>query len=210
MEQEQSLREPWLSWAMELQSIAQCGLAYVKDVYDKERYERLRDIAAEMLSERSGIPLERVKDLFCSESGYQTPKLETRAAIFREGRILLVHERRGGWSLPGGWVDVLESVGSNAVKEAREEAGVEVEAERIIALHDQQKRNNPPHAYGICKVFVLCRLLGGAFQENSETDDSGYFSLEDLPPLEHGKNTPEQIALCFRARADPHWQTRFD
>ena len=98
-------RPQWLEWAMELQALAQAGLEYGRDKYDLERYERIREIAAEMMSEGSGLPLERVKDLFCNEKGYQTPKLETRAAIFQGERILLVQENDGLWSLPGGWPD---------------------------------------------------------------------------------------------------------
>ena len=110
----------WLQWAIELQSIAQAGLFYGNDVYDKERYERVREIAAEMVSYQSEIPVEKVKDLFCSESGYQTPKLDTRAAIFQNDKILLVKENNGTWSLPGGWVDVTVSVKENTIKEVKE------------------------------------------------------------------------------------------
>ena len=115
--------ENWLRWAVELQSLAQAGLAYGKDVYDLERYTRIREIAAEMLVEPSGLPLERVKDLFCRETGYQTPKLDSRAAIFRDGKVLLVQENDGRWSLPGGWVEVDLSVGENTVKEPRRRPG---------------------------------------------------------------------------------------
>lgn len=114
--------EKWLKRVIEIQSLAQCGLAYCKNDYDLERYRRLREIAAEMMSDASGLPVEKVQDLFCNESGYQTPKLDTRAAVFREGKILLVRENNGRWSLPGGWVDVLESIASNTVKEVQEEA----------------------------------------------------------------------------------------
>ena len=99
-------RAPWLDWAVELQALAQAGLHYSKDPFDLERFTRVREIAAEMLACRSGLPLEKVKDLFCGETGYQTPKLDTRAAIFQGENILLVRERDGRWSLPGGWVDV--------------------------------------------------------------------------------------------------------
>lgn len=204
------LKEPWLKWAIELQSIAQCGLAYGKDVYDIERYERLRDIAAEMLSFQTEIPVEKVKTLFCNEEGYQTPKMDTRAAVFRGDKILLVHENNGTWSLPGGWVDVLESVESNTIKEVREEAGLEVAAERLIAVQDRNKHNVPVYAYGICKIFVLCREIGGAFQENSETTETAYFSLDELPVLAEEKCTREQIAMCFRAKDDKNWKTLFD
>ena len=127
-------KEKWLDWAIELQSIAQAGLTYGKDVYDKERYERIRDISAEMVSHMTDLSFNKVKDLFCNESGYQTPKLDTRAAIFKDGKILLVQENNGKWSLLGGWVDVNVSVGENAVKEVKEEAGLDVVAESIIAV----------------------------------------------------------------------------
>ena len=113
--------EKWLKWAMEIQSIAQNGLAYVNNDYDKERYERLREISAEMIGEKSNLSLEKVKDLFCNETGYQTPKIDTRAVIFKNKKILLVRENNGTWSLPGGWCDVLESIRTNTIKEAKEQ-----------------------------------------------------------------------------------------
>ena len=80
--------EKWLEWAIELQSLAQAGLTYGKDVYDRERYERIRDISAEILSYKTDISVEKVKNLFCNEVGYQTPKLDTRAAVFEHEKIL--------------------------------------------------------------------------------------------------------------------------
>ena len=112
-----------LEWAIELQSIAQGGLYYCKDKFDIERFERIREISAEMISLQSDIPLEKVKDLFCNEIGYQTPKLDTRAAIFKNNKILLVEESNGTWSLPGVWVDVDLSIKENTIKEVKEEAG---------------------------------------------------------------------------------------
>ena len=114
--------EKWLEWAIELQSLAQAGLTYGKDIYDKERYERIRAISAEIISNYTDIAIEKVKDLFCNETGYQTPKLDTRAAIFEDGKILLVRENNGKWSLPGGWVDVNVSVKENTIKEVKEES----------------------------------------------------------------------------------------
>lgn len=202
--------EPWLKWAMEIQAIAQCGLAYCHDVYDRERYERLRQLSAEMLSLQSGIPTERVQTLFCAESGYQTPKLDTRAAIIENGAILLVQEKSGLWSLPGGWVDVLETVASNTAKEAREEAGLEVAPVRLVALQDRNRHNRPIYAQSIVKAFVLCKRLGGQFAPNSETIASGWFTPDALPPLAEEKTTRAQIELCFAAEANPNWVVPFD
>ena len=200
----------WLDWAVELQALAQAGLHYGKDPFDIERFQRIRDIAAEMLARGTDLPLETVTDLFCRESGYQTPKLDTRAAVFQDGRILLVRENDGRWSLPGGWVDVNVSVGENTVKEVREEAGLEVIPRRVIAVQDREKHNRPVYAWKICKIFVLCALAGGEFRPNSETTASGYFSLEDLPPLAEEKTTAEQVRMCFEAYRAETWETLLD
>jgi len=200
----------WLKWAVELQALAQAGLEYGHDKFDFERYERIRDISAEIMAQYTDLSLEKVKDLFCNESGYQTPKLETRAAIFQGDKILLVQESDGRWSLPGGWSDVDISVGENAVKEVREEAGLDVSVRLVVALQDQHKRNRPMNPYSVCKVLVLCDLLGGSFHPNLETISSGYFTLDELPPLSTGKITAEQIALCFDAYRAEHWTTLID
>lgn len=204
--------EQWLKWAIEIQSLAQAGLAYTDNVYDIERYERLREISAQIISEKSGIPTEKAQGLFCNESGYQTPKIDTRAAIFDEsGKILLVHETNGTWSLPGGWCDVLESVKSNTLKEVREETGLDAEAIRLIAVQDRNKHNLPVYAYGVCKIFVLCRRTGGEFSENIETTEIKYFAEDELPEnLAVEKTTAEQIKMCFKAYAAGSWQTQFD
>ncbi|MCL1631688.1 NUDIX hydrolase [Sporolactobacillus sp. CPB3-1] len=205
-----SNNESWLNWAVELQALAQAGLAYSNDRFDQERFTRIREIAAEMMSVKTGLSLDQVKNLFCNETGYQTPKLETRAAILDENRILLVRENAGTWSLPGGWVDVDQSVGSNTIKEVREEAGLDVRPLRLIAVQDRKAHNLPAYAYGVCKIFVLCQRIGGTFMPNIETTESRYFAYSELPPLSEEKNTREQIGLCFQAASDPDWRTLFD
>lgn len=202
--------EKWLQWAVELQSLAQAGLYYTENPFDVERYERIREISAEMLAEQSEFPIEKVKELFCSETGYQTPKLDSRAAIFQDGKILLVREKNGKWSLPGGWVEVHKSVKENVIKEVKEEAGLDVSADFVIAVQDREKHNRPAYAWKVCKTFIRCTVLGGSFQANTETTESGYFALEELPELAEEKNTREQIAMCFAAEQAEHWKTWFD
>ena len=198
---------PWLDWAVELQALAQAGLYYSKDPFDQERFQRIRDISAEMMAHQTALPLETVKDLFCGETGYQTPKLDTRAAVFQDGKILLVRETSGRWSLPGGWVDVNVSVLENTAKEVREEAGLDVIPQRLIAVQDREKHNRPVYAWKVCKLFVLCAPAGGEFRPNAA---SGWFSLGDLPPLAEEKNTAEQVRMCFEARRAETWETLFD
>ena len=163
-------REQWLEWAIELQALAQAGLFYGRDKFDLERYARIREIAAEIVAKHTDLSSAKVADLFCCETGYQTPKLDSRAAVFQEEKILLVQESDLLWALPGGWVDVDLSVGEN----------------------------------------VQCTPLGGSFQPNLETLDSGFFALDELPALSVEKTTEEQIRMCFDAYHTDCWNTRFE
>lgn len=204
------MNEKWLEWAIELQSLAQAGLTYGKDIYDKERYGRIRDISAEMMALKTDISIEKVKDLFCNEIRYQTPKLDTRAAIIENEKILLVRENNGKWSLPGGWVDVNVSVKDNIIKETKEEAGLDVKVDKIIAVQDRAKHNSPVYAYGVCKIFALCTVIGGKFADNIETTDFQYFSENEIPELATEKNNEDQIRMCFEAYHSNHWETLLD
>ena len=201
----------WMDLAMRVQSIAQAGLAYGKNEYDLERYEELRDIAAQMVAINTDIPVEIVKMHFCNEDGYQTPKVDTRAVIFQDGKILLVHEKNGTWALPGGWCDVDQYIASNIEKETKEEAGLEVKADQVIAVQDWRKHNKCNLPYGVVKIFVQCNVIGGNFQENIETTESKYFTKEELPEnLAVEKVTKEQIRMCFEAYESDSWKTLLD
>ena len=195
--------------AMELQSIAQNGLAYTKDPFDKERFTRIREISAQIMSMKTGFPIEKVKDVFCNETGYQTPKIDARAAMFRENRILLVKEQ-GKWSLPGGWVDYNDSIASSVIKEVNEEAGLDAIPLRIIAILDRNKHLFPKYAHGICTVFVLCSITGGSFRSNIETTESKFFALDELPVLDETKNDCRHIQMCFDAYHNEQWEVLFD
>lgn len=201
----------WLDWAKRLQSIAQAGLEYSKDKYDVERFYQIRDISVEILEEYTETSSEKIKELFCNETGYQTPKVDIRAAIFVGNEILLVKESIDGrWSMPGGWAESNLSVKENAIKEVKEEAGLNVIAERLIAVLDRSKHIDEVSPYGIYKIFVLCKLVGGEFVPNIETEESGLFKVDDLPELSTGRNTKEQIEMCYKAYSDPNSFTIFD
>lgn len=204
------VENPWLKWATELQFISQVGIAYSRDPFDINRFERVREISAEMMSLKSGWSIERVKDVFCNEIGYQTPKLDTRAAIFKDNKILLVQERNGKWSLPGGWVDVNQSIRTNLIKEVKEESGYDAIPIKLIAALDRKMHNLPVYPYGVCKIFVLCDIKEGDFVENIETVDRGFFKINELPLLSTEKNNTEQIEMCFNAYQSNDWEVVFD
>lgn len=205
------MNDTWIDFAIRIQSIAQTGLQYGKDKYDKERYEELRRIAAEMIAVKADISVDKVYNLFCYETGYQTPKVDTRAAVFVDGKILLVHENNGTWSLPGGWCDVDQSAASNAVKEVKEETGFNVSAERLIAVQDWRKHNVVNYAYGVVKIFIMCRYESGQFEKNIETTEIAFFDRNSIPNnLAVEKSSREQIMMCFEAFENPEQPTLFD
>jgi ADP-ribose pyrophosphatase YjhB (NUDIX family) len=205
------MNNKWLEWATELQSIAQAGLTFGENQYDRDRYQKIRDLSVEILHEYTEISHEKIRDLFANETGYQTPKVDIRAAVIKDDKILLVKEKVDGrWSLPGGWADVNSSVSESAVRECMEEAGAVVKVKRIIAVHMGNRHNNHNFPFTIYKIFVECELIEYNFLENTETLGSDFFSLDKLPELSIERNTFKQIEMCFEARKIKIFETIFD
>ena len=202
----------WKKWAQELQFLAQSSLAYSKDKFDRERSERIRDIACEMLSYKYDLPIEKIKMDFASEIGYQTPKVETRAAIIKDNKILLVKEQLDGkWALPGGYQDVNVSVRENVIKEASEEAGAVVQPLKVVAVLDYNRHHHVNFPLGMVKIFVLCEYINHSFNENTETLGAEFYSLDDLPELSLTRTTKKQLEMCFECYKNPeNWDTIFD
>jgi ADP-ribose pyrophosphatase YjhB (NUDIX family) len=205
------MNEKWLQWASKLQSIAQAGLTFSSEQYDLDRYEQIRTLSVEIMQEYTGISHEKVRELFAGETGYQTPKVDIRAAVIKDNKILMIKEKAdGAWALPGGWADVNSSVSESAIRECREEAGAVVVPKRIIAVQLANKHNNSMFPYTIYKIFVECDLVKANFIENTETLESGFFGIADLPPLSVSRNTSEQIEMCFEAKKHKLFEPIFD
>ena len=202
----------WKKWAQELQFLSQCSLAYSKDKFDRERSERIREIACEMLSYKYDIPIEKVKLDFAGELGYQTPKVETSTAVIKDNKILLVKEQFDGkWALPGGYQDVNMSIKENAIKEASEEAGAVVNPVKIIAVLDYNRHHHVNFPFGMVKVFVLCEYVSHSFVENTETLGAEFYSLDELPELSTTRTTKKQLEMCFDCYNNfENWETIFD
>lgn len=204
-----NLNYQFYKWAKEIQAIGQIGLTYCQNVFDIERFERLREIAASMVATMTEEPLEKVKAAICMDKGYITPKIDTRAAVFNsEGQILLVKEAKNSkWSMPGGWCDESESIFSNTTKEVREEAGMVVSPYKFVAMLDKSKWNKSSQPFHILAAFTICKEGEGQFSKNSETLERRFFSLDEIPvdDLRVGTTTIEQIKLCFDAYKTEHW-----
>ncbi|MEI8234206.1 MAG: NUDIX hydrolase [Verrucomicrobiota bacterium] len=203
---------PWLDWAKQLAAVAQNGLTFAKDPFDVERYQAVRGIAAEMLAAGSGVPVERVLTLLESELGYSTPKVDVRAAVFREGRLLLVKERSdGGWTLPGGWADPCQSAAECVAREVEEESGYRVRPVELLAVFDRSKHPHEPlFASHLYKLFFRCELIGGEPAATLETEECAFFAEDALPPLSLTRITPDELAAVFEHGRHPGRPADFD
>jgi ADP-ribose pyrophosphatase YjhB (NUDIX family) len=202
----------WIRWARELQAISQTGNHFAISDYDRERYQRISEIAAEIFAQQGDIEGSKIRTIFEAQSGYATPKIDVRAAVFRDGKILLVQERSDGlWTLPGGWADVNDSPSEAVAKEVLQESGFQVKVERLLAVFDRAKHpHDPPFPFHIYKMFFLCQIEGGEATPSPETSSVDFFGVEALPPLSVSRITADQIHFCFRAGLNPTAPTAFD
>lgn len=175
-------------------AMTKTGLSYSDNPYDLERYEELRDRTAEMIERLTGVSQVEVLSYVQHMDKYPTPKVDVRGVVLRAGKILLIREKSDGkWAMPGGWADVGHSPAENMVKEVREESGLAVVAERLLAVWDKRLHDHPPFLEEVYKLCFLCREVGGALGGGFEVTDAGFFGLDELPPLSLDRNTEAQI-----------------
>jgi ADP-ribose pyrophosphatase YjhB (NUDIX family) len=197
----------WLLMGRELRAIAQIGLTFSKDPFDRQRFERIRELAASLIAQGTDTDTARILDLFQRDAGYATPKVDVRGAAFQGGRVLLVREISDGrWTLPGGWADVNQSPAECVIREVSEESGFESRVTKLAAVHDYRRRNLD----SIYTLLFICELTGGTARASDETSEVAFFSRHELPPLSLGRTTPAQIELMFRHADDPALPTEFD
>jgi ADP-ribose pyrophosphatase YjhB (NUDIX family) len=201
----------WLDMAKRMQALAQSGLEYSDNKYDQDRYHQLRQMSLEIMHDFTELKMDKLVGVFASEQGYQTPKVDVRGVVFRGDQILMVRETiDGNWSLPGGWADVGLTPSEVAIKEVREESGLVVLPERLLAVLDKKRHNHPPDMFHIYKIFILCRETGGELKGGMETSETGFFGPDKFPPLSVPRITTEQISLMYEYKNDPLKMAAFD
>jgi ADP-ribose pyrophosphatase YjhB (NUDIX family) len=201
----------FLEWAREIQALAQTGLHYAQDDFQRDRCRRLMEIAAEMISENAGVEYEAVVRAFGAQAGYATPKVDVRAAVFRERKLLLVRERLdGGWTMPGGWADVGDLPSKAAEREAWEEAGFRVQARRVVGIYDAN-RVNPLEFFHAFKIVFLCEIVGGEARPSAETSEVVFFGQDEIPTaFSGGRTTSRHVRDAFAALDNPGGAAVFD
>lgn len=199
----------------QLQAIAQTGKHYSKDVFDRERYEQLETVSKQLTSKLAqNVTKEQLNIFFDADTGYVTPKVDVRAATFKDNKILLVREKSSGqWSIPGGWGDIGYSAGEIATKETFEEAGIKVIPHRLISIKDMQKNHYPKKNLNyVYKIIFECLPTEDNIHSGVETSDVSYFTLDEALQLNLSlaRNMPEDFQMAFDCHRAKQWTTYFD
>jgi ADP-ribose pyrophosphatase YjhB (NUDIX family) len=200
-----------LEWARKVQAIAQNGLAFSTDPFDRERYSQLSELVSTLLTAQLQLPPGAAHALWEGEHGYATPKVDVRGGVFSGDSVLLVRERSDGrWTLPGGWVDVNDAPSEAVAREILEESGYRARAVKLAALVDKNRHPHPPGVHHIYKLFFVCELLGGSAATSQETDAVQFFAVHALPELSTGRVLPAQIERLYRHHLEPGLPADFD
>jgi len=201
----------WLDWAREIQELCQTGLAFTQSDYETQRYERLIEIAAQIVADHTEADQEELVENFSFQPGYATAKIDVRGAVVRDGRILLVQERRDQrWCMPGGWADVGELPSAMVAREVWEESGFKVEARKVLAVFDANRGGRPLEFYHAYKIIFLCEITGGEARPSDETMAVDFFSFDDLPPLSSQRTNDRHLEEVRAHLADPSRPAAFD
>lgn len=195
-----------------IQALAETGLEFNENTYDRERYTELHEISLQILSQMTNMQVEKISAVISDKNGYKTPKVDVRAVVFNEkNQILLIQEKADNcWAMPGGWADIGYSPAEVAVKECFEEAGLKAEPVKLLAVLDKQKQKMPPAFEYVYKIFMLCRKLNDNISVGTETSDVGWFDENNLPPLSTPRNNIEQIKLMFQFQRGEKTEPVFD
>ena len=195
-----------------LKNIADIGLLYAQDPFDRERYIELHDITLSLLSRLTDTPLSKIGDFYASITDYPTPKVDIRALVLNtQNQILLARERSDGrWSLPGGWADIGLSAREVAAKEVLEETGLTVSPTRLLAVFDKKCHPHPPQAFYVYKFVLLCEYVSGDLNPAHDILDVRYFGMDELPQLSENRILKSQITLVFQKVLDDDFETYFD
>lgn len=195
-----------------LKALADTGLLYATNDYDRERYGELREISFRLLEAVSGHSVEDLHQHFPLLADYPTAKVDIRGLLLSPGgKVLLVRESGDGrWSLPGGWADVGHSPKETIIKEFREETGLEVAPKALVAVFDKRLHPHPPQAFYVYKMVFYCEALSTELARGFDVLDVQYFDIDALPPLSEDRILESQVRLVYGKVRKGAWEAEVD
>jgi len=201
----------WLEWAREIQALSQTGLTFTQNEYERERYQRLSEIAAAIAASYTQISKENWQKNFLAQPGYATPKIDVRGAVVRENKILLVQECTDQrWAMPGGWADVGDRPAEMVAREVWEESGMRVVAQKVIGVYDANRDGRPMEFYHAFKIVFFCEITGGELRPSNETLAADFFNFDHLPPLSLHRTNEKHLAEVLAHVRDHTRPAAFD
>ena len=201
----------WLEIAREIQQLAQTGAAFAVTGYEKDRYKRLTEITVEIINHHTELEKESVKKVLMDHPGYATPKIDIRAAVIKDGKILLVQESTDNcWAMPGGWADVGDIPSDVAMRETKEESGFDVTPIKVIGVYDANRAGGRLEFFHAFKIIFLCELIGGKATPSDETLDVQFFDFNNLPPLSLNRTNERHLTEIKLHLLDLERRTYFE
>lgn len=195
-----------------LKAIADVGLLYCNNEYDKERYTAVQNICFDLLNITAEQTIEDLKISFPSVKDYPTPKVDIRGLLLSsDKKILLIKESVDGkWSLPGGWADIGETPKEVVIKEFKEETGLDVIPKSLLAVFDKKMHAHPPQPFYVYKIIFYCEATSSNINKGFDVLDLQYFDLENLPPLSEDRILKSQIELVYKKVITDDFTAHFD
>ncbi|MGB5821839.1 MAG: NUDIX hydrolase [Saonia sp.] len=183
-----------------IKALADTGLVYAEQEYDRERYEELREISLKLLSEVSNEPLSTLTDFLMPVKDYPTPKVDVRGFVLNSANeILMAKESADGkWTIPGGWADVGYSPSEVVTKEIAEETGLTSKLVRLLAVYDKKCHPHPSQPFYVYKLIFLCEVEEGELRPGFDMQGAAFFGLDNLPQLSEDRILKPQIEHLFK------------
>lgn len=209
--EENNSKFKWLDIAREIQQLSQTGSAFAVTDYEKNRYKRLTEITAEIVEHHTDLEKESVTKVLMKHLGYATPKIDVRAAVIKDGNILLVQESTDNcWAMPGGWADIGDVPSEVASRECKEESGFDVNPIKVIGVFDANRAGGKLEFFHAFKIIFLCELVGGEATPSDETLDVRFFDFDSLPALSLNRTNEKHLNEIKLHLKNPERKTYFD
>jgi ADP-ribose pyrophosphatase YjhB (NUDIX family) len=204
---------PVLDQIKKLKAIADTGLVYATDGYNRDRYEQILEISLELMAQVGDTSVADLKAAFAPVTEYPTVKTDVRGLVLSPDKkqVLMVRESVDGkWTLPGGWADVGDTPREAVIKEIFEETGLHAKPVALLAVFDKRMHTHPPQPFYVYKLVILCEAVSGELKSGFDMTGAAYFDVDNLPELSEDRIVKSQIELVHKKAVEGDFIAYFD